>query len=228
MKIGEFLLRLVLLLAGTLCCFAPPQSMAADDAPSEQDLSQQTPPSLVYPLARRWPISSLFDHTSPGDHGSQDGYITICTGDSVSDDPGDPNDQSISGTVWAYTDYDTNLRDLRWNDFVPGWLWYDRHYGYDYACPLSTTVVAATSGTAYREGSYTVRVTHSSGYQTFYRHLNTRIAPNVSVQPGQWIGDSGDEGGQYGPHLHFEMRDPSNRYVDPLWLARGLHRSMVT
>jgi murein DD-endopeptidase MepM/ murein hydrolase activator NlpD len=217
MKISKFFLHLVALLTGFLCCFAPPQFLAADDSPLAQGSTLQTPPSLVYPLARRWRISSLFDHTNPGDNGSQDGYTTICTGASVSDDPSDPNDQILKdgGSVRGYTDYDTNLKDLRWKNFVPGWLWYDRHYGYDLACPFDTPVGAATSGTAVREGEYAVKVTHSSGYRTYYRHLNQRIVQTVSVQPGQWIGTSGDEGGTLDPHLHFEMRNSNNKYVDP-------------
>jgi hypothetical protein len=221
MKNGCFFLRFIVLLVCFLCCFTPQQIPKADHSPIKQSSTLQVPPDLVYPLVRRWLVSSLFDHTNPGNDGSQDGHITIWTGDSVSDDPNDPYDQSTAGSVSGYTDYDSDLRDLRWNHFDPGWLWYDRHYGYDSACSLNTPVGAATSGTAYLDGAYAVRVVHSSGYRTFYRHLNQRIPQTTSVQPGRWIGDSGNEGGLLDPHLHFEMRDPSSRYIDPFGWEGG-------
>ena len=221
MKNVKLHMCLVALLAALLCSFAPWQHMMADDSPLPQDSTLQEPPDIVFPLVRRWRISSLFDHTNPGDHGHEDQQIAVWTGSLVSDDP-DPNDQNClyDDDVCGYTDYDIGLKDLRWNDFAPGWLWYDRHYGYDYACPFDTPVVAATSGTAYLDGAFAVRVVHSSGYRTFYRHLNQRLPQSGSVQPGQWIGTSGDEGGLYDPHLHFEMRDANSRVIDP-WGWQG-------
>ncbi|MGC8960783.1 MAG: M23 family metallopeptidase, partial [Chloroflexia bacterium] len=190
---------------------------------------------LAYPLVRRWKLTSLFDHTDPNAVFRRDGQIQIYTGAMVSDNPADPNDHACDqvGGNWVcgYTDYDTSLWNLRWDqDYAgggggPGWLWYDSHNGYDMPCPDNTPVNATRQGTAYLEGTHSIRINHSSNFRTYYRHLNGRDVGNgQSVVLGQRIGLSGHQGTSSGPHLHFEMQYLSGgvwTYVDPSGWEQG-------
>lgn len=114
----------VLLVVSLLWGSPPLLFTAADNPPSESPVLQA--PSLVYPLARRYPMSSLFDHSSPSsDCDDRDGILTIYTGVTVRDDA----NQDCSGDafvgdyvdggncVWMVTDCDANVKDLRWQNF---------------------------------------------------------------------------------------------------------------
>lgn len=113
-----------------------------------------------------------------------------------------------------------------------------RHQGVDIMAPKMTPVVAATDGTvAWIRGRIgknccSLSLRHDGGWTTRYLHLNNDsadtddgrghgIAPGLevgsTVQAGQvigWVGDSGNAE-TTAPHLHFELRDPEHRAVDP-------------
>ena len=105
------------------------------------------------------------------------------------------------------------------------------HRATDYGTPTSTNIVSAASGQVVAVlgvipqgfpggGGYGnhVRIRHSSGYETRYAHLlpNTitvRVGDRVTA--GQFLGLSDNTGKSTGPHLHFEVRDPLGRRVNP-------------
>lgn len=66
-------------------------------------------------------------------------------------------------------------------------------------------------------GNY-VQILHDNGYRTIYGHLKNgsllvRVGDHVRVGAPLGVGDN--SGWSTGSHLHFEVRDPSGRKVDP-------------
>lgn len=112
------------------------------------------------------------------------------------------------------------------------------HEGEDILAPKMTPVVAAASGVviwAQAGGSgrcCALTLLHHDGWRTRYLHLNNDtpgtddgrghgIAPDIEigseVAAGDligWVGDSGNAE-DTPPHLHFELRRPDGRAVDP-------------
>ena len=111
----------------------------------------------------------------------------------------------------------------------PVWGSVRPHTGIDFAAPLGSPVSATASGVvvaAGRLGGYGLRVDvrhPRSGLTTRYAHLD-RIAPGLRVgrplHRGALVGFVGATGVVTGPHLHYEVRDPSGTPVDPAALAR--------
>jgi len=105
------------------------------------------------------------------------------------------------------------------------------HGGIDYGMRNGTEIIAAASGTVEkvvniypsvpnRQGGYGnyVRILHPNGYRTIYAHLtqdSIAVTEGETVRVGQVIAFSDNSGASTGPHLHFEVRDPSGRKVDP-------------
>ncbi|MGR3279918.1 M23 family metallopeptidase, partial [Acaryochloris marina NIES-2412] len=112
------------------------------------------------------------------------------------------------------------------------------HHGIDYGLPRGTPIKAADGGVVLDvetqcplEGYYKspcgdgygnlVFVKHSSRYVTVYGHLSeTNLKIGDTVTKGQTVGLSGNSGSTTGPHLHFEIRDPANRKVNPEFLLQ--------
>ena len=105
------------------------------------------------------------------------------------------------------------------------------HGAFDFSTPNDTEIIAAASGRVervYREhpdgpnrrggyGNY-VELDHPNGYTTIYAHLrrdSISVDAGDQVNAGQLIALSDSSGRVSGPHLHFEVRDPSGRRVDP-------------
>lgn len=84
------------------------------------------------------------------------------------------------------------------------------HYGVDYRAPMSTEVLAASSGIierAYTSSSYgeTIILRHTDGSATLYAHLEERNAQvGDRVSDGDIIGLADSTGKSKGSHLHFE------------------------
>lgn len=85
------------------------------------------------------------------------------------------------------------------------------HNGIDMACPRGTAIFAALDGvvsaTGYdvTYGNYVI-VSHHSGYQTMYAHMNTILtSKGKHVSPATKIGLVGNTGQSTGPHLHFTV-----------------------
>lgn len=112
------------------------------------------------------------------------------------------------------------------------------HQGQDLAIGLGTPVYAATDGYVDRadhmsdadgrgsapdNGGYgnLVEVVAADGTMTRYAHLDTiTVSGGAYVLAGEQIGTVGTTGDSTGPHLHFEVHDPSLGTLEPLpWLA---------
>jgi murein DD-endopeptidase MepM/ murein hydrolase activator NlpD len=104
------------------------------------------------------------------------------------------------------------------------------HNGIDYAVAAGTSVMAAGDGTVifaggnaqntYPNGAPTlglqVHIKHAGGWVTKYGHLQAISVQNgTAVKQGQFIGQSGNTGYSTGPHLHFELDDPTGKPADP-------------
>ena len=85
------------------------------------------------------------------------------------------------------------------------------HRGVDLSAKYGTTVYAVWDGWLTQVGLYTIRfqidinsdrIKNDTVYYCEHYHLSNREDPDYYTK-GQPIGNSGNEGGQYDPHLHF-------------------------
>lgn len=68
-----------------------------------------------------------------------------------------------------------------------------------------------------------VIVTDHKGYRHFYAHLNSiSVRKGYSVTPKVFVGRQGATGNVTGSHLHYEVRNPQNKTVDPTTYLQGL------
>ena len=77
-----------------------------------------------------------------------------------------------------------------------------------------------TTGECYGGGGFGnyVYVAHSNGTETIYGHLkqgSVAVAVGDEVVCGDFLGQMGSSGYSTGPHLHFQVNDPSGTAVDP-------------
>jgi len=101
-------------------------------------------------------------------------------------------------------------------------LTHNNHTGIDYSVPVGTPVDAAAAGIAYTVrgntgyGNY-IKIVHDDGYTSIYAHGNGTFYVNNGerVSAGQTIMQSGNSGNSTGPHLHFEVRNPSGQHINP-------------
>ncbi|MCG3197013.1 MAG: hypothetical protein GHCLOJNM_01495 [bacterium] len=96
------------------------------------------------------------------------------------------------------------------------------HHGVDMSVPKGTPVKAARAGEVIkrqisrRGHGNMIEIRHDDGWCTVYSH-NSELLVDVGdkVEQGQVIAYSGSTGRSTGPHLHFEIRRPDQRSVDP-------------
>ena len=111
-----------------------------------------------------------------------------------------------------------------------GGRWGTTHYGIDLANKIGTPIYAVTDGTVISSGPASgfglwVRILHPGGWISVYGHINRSLVHiGEKVKAGEQIAEMGNRGQSTGPHLHFEIWDPSGRKLNPLpWLAlRGI------
>ncbi|MBN1524217.1 MAG: M23 family metallopeptidase [Spirochaetales bacterium] len=91
------------------------------------------------------------------------------------------------------------------------------HGGIDLAAPVGSAVYSARDGKVkfcgYSDvlGNYVI-VTHSSGYETWYGHLQKiAVSVGMDVDTGTILGTVGLTGKTTGAHLHFEIRKQGKR-----------------
>ena len=111
----------------------------------------------------------------------------------------------------------------------------ESHKGIDLVGPGSTfdhvvahsdgTVVAVVSDINYNTsksgkrtyGNY-VKIRHDNGMYTLYAHLkhgSVAVKNGDRVSRGQVLGYMGNTGYAFGAHLHFEVRNEADKYIDP-------------
>ncbi len=101
------------------------------------------------------------------------------------------------------------------------------HAGQDYAAPNDTPIYAMADGVVVHAGGShagrsenTIVVRHQIGgkvYESWYVHMydhGVLVKEGDTVTAGQKIGLVGSNGNSTGPHLHFEVHDPSLGGVD--------------
>ncbi len=100
------------------------------------------------------------------------------------------------------------------------------HTGLDFAQPYGADVYAAKDGVVVEAGwggayGNTIVIEHSDGTRTMYNHLQEiNVSVGQTVSAGETIGAVGSTGNSSGPHLHFEVIDPSGQQIDPApWLG---------
>jgi murein DD-endopeptidase MepM/ murein hydrolase activator NlpD len=95
------------------------------------------------------------------------------------------------------------------------------HNGIDIAAPTGTPVLAVGNGEVIATGT-TARgglqlfLLLDSGMVAGYAHLQNYTVREGRVKRGDQIATVGTTGTTTGPHLHFTLRDRSDKYVDPL------------
>src|SRR5688572_6061488 len=118
-------------------------------------------------------------------------------------------------------------------------MFYDGHDGVDYGISYRPIYAAADADQIVYAGWWDpqnhsinlgiyVRLHHPNGYSTYYGHMSS-VAVQACFPPGctfvphgEWLGISGTTGRSSGPHLHFTVRNPAGRSVDPYgWRGSG-------
>ncbi len=96
------------------------------------------------------------------------------------------------------------------------------HSGVDYAGPVGAPVYAVASGKVVQSGydkfsGNKVAIRHSDGSKTYYLHLNNKlVSVGQQVRSRQLIGKMGKTGRVTGPHLHFGVKKPNGKWMNPL------------
>jgi murein DD-endopeptidase MepM/ murein hydrolase activator NlpD len=91
-----------------------------------------------------------------------------------------------------------------------GWRSGRPHEGIDIGAPHGAPVLAALAGRVVFAGwiagyGNTLVIEHSNGLETQYAHLSAFSVRSGAVARGQRIASVGATGGNYAPHLHFEV-----------------------
>jgi len=95
------------------------------------------------------------------------------------------------------------------------------HHGVDYAVPVGTPIYANQPMTVTRVGyepgygNY-VYAKDANGTEYRYGHLDSaNVKVGDTVNPGDKIANTGNTGKSTGAHLHYEVRTPDGKSVDP-------------
>jgi murein DD-endopeptidase MepM/ murein hydrolase activator NlpD len=103
--------------------------------------------------------------------------------------------------------------------------WGVMHWGIDIANRIGTPILAAADGVVVESGPASgfgmwIRIQHADGTITVYGHIDrSLVREGQRVRAGQQIATMGNRGQSTGPHLHFEVWNPSGVKINPLtWL----------
>ena len=95
------------------------------------------------------------------------------------------------------------------------------HHGVDYRAPVGTPIYANQNMTVTRVGyepgyGKYIYAKDANGNEHRYGHLdNQNVKVGDAVKPGDKLGNTGNTGDSTGPHLHYEVRKPDGKSVDP-------------
>lgn len=98
------------------------------------------------------------------------------------------------------------------------------HNGVDIAVPVGTHVYSAVDGTvilaAYSESAGNwVKVQTKTGWTVVMMHMDSlTVSQGQEVKKGDHLGYSGNTGRSTGPHLHLEVRNPSDEPMNPIFM----------
>jgi len=101
--------------------------------------------------------------------------------------------------------------------------------GLDYGIPVGTPIDATTPGIVVGAGDMgdgwgiSVKVQDANGFIHNYGHLDSvNVEVGDTVGAGTFVGASGNTGRSTGPHLSYDVADPSGNWVDPSpWVSGG-------
>jgi murein DD-endopeptidase MepM/ murein hydrolase activator NlpD len=178
---------------------------------------------------------SIFDHTSPN-YTDTDQIIVTFNGHQARKICPKPAPPGVPPPQSGVCDYGYGIY---WSYSLAGWVGYNGHDGIDYGMSYRPLYAASNADQVVYAGWYDpqnhksnlgiyVKLHHPNGYYTAYGHMSavavqTCNAPGcVNLSRGEVIGFSGNTGNSTGPHLHFLVKDSSNRSVDPYgWSGAG-------
>lgn len=98
------------------------------------------------------------------------------------------------------------------------------HNGVDIAVPIGTHIYSAVDGTvilaSYSESAGNwVKVQTDTGWTVVMMHMDSlTVSEGQQVKKGDHLGYSGNTGRSTGPHLHLEVRDPSDQPMNPIFI----------
>lgn len=98
------------------------------------------------------------------------------------------------------------------------------HNGVDIAVPVGTHIYSAVDGTVilagYSESAGNwVKVQTETGWTVVMMHMDSlTVSEGQTVKKGDHLGYSGNTGRSTGPHLHLEVRDPSDQPMNPIFI----------
>ncbi len=182
---------------------------AAWGAQNSTILANAPDPFLRPPFAKKYRVTSYFDHQYP--NYAWNDSIVIFNGEQAS---------AIDGIIDRTATFKGGyyLPDTQW------YVYYDGHNGYDYGTGAGTTILAAAPGRVVFAGSVRsgcatplqyVSIDHGNSYFTSYLHLEGIVVrEGQKIEAGDPVGISGNSGCSLGAHLHFAVRQ-GDYYTDP-------------
>jgi len=98
------------------------------------------------------------------------------------------------------------------------------HQGIDLKTYRGNPVLATADGIVIEAGIINevswgkiVRIKHGDMYETIYAHLSeVQVRKGDNIKRGEIIGNAGTTGKSTGPHLHYEVKDAADEFLDPL------------
>lgn len=98
------------------------------------------------------------------------------------------------------------------------------HNGVDIAVPIGTHIYSAVEGhvilAAYSESAGNwIKVQNEEGWTVVMMHMDSlTVSEGQQVERGDHLGYSGNTGRSTGPHLHLEVRNPSDQPINPIFI----------
>jgi len=94
--------------------------------------------------------------------------------------------------------------------------------GLDYGLPTGTPITALVGGTVLSAGDsgdgwgISIKIKDANGYIHNYGHLDSvNVKVGQTINAGDLVALSGNSGNSTGPHLSYDVADPSGNYIDP-------------